>query len=268
MKKFNVCLNFALSLMLLANSGVAVLSQEVTSDDKAQMKADEQSGKLTDLNKTKKKSRRVLALSETPIDNATAKVYDCVTFRVVEPVVVDNQVVIDCGSKLVGKVIHVKQPKRFPMQDGIILVQFEKLQLASGECYDIMPYLIRGKIVNQKVKGTAEQIIERAPIAGIAQAITIPLRTGTEISGGVVYAISLAGTMVAGAIYGFVDPDIGQGRGESAFKRSIAISPLGTLYGIGAMGKPADIAVCDPLVISLDQKTIQKISSQRSASIK
>src|SRR5882757_4960782 len=68
---------------------------------------------------------------ETGLTSETARIGDHFTASLIDPIVIDNRVVIPAGSKVTGRVTSVTRAKRLS-KSGTIGIDFDSVTLADG----------------------------------------------------------------------------------------------------------------------------------------
>ncbi len=217
----------------------------------------------SELNKTivvnKRQKYKSLALARNPLCSFVTCEGTCFEAKIVEDLYVGKCNAVPQGSVLRGEVSKIDKARRFPSRDGAVHVAMNELQLPNGQIINLKARKIEGIALSPYRKGYKEKFIERTPVAVAYYAISIPIGAATDIAGGAVYAIATGGAMLAGAITGFIDPDVGRSRSKTALYRAWDGTPIGTGRMIVTKGKTVDLKEGDGIIMRFEDQTLRKI---------
>jgi len=223
--------------------------------------------KTITINKSKKIT--ALGVSRTSLYNHTAKKGDPFSIKLVEPVVIDELIIIPQGSILEGTVTRVDLPKNYPRRDGAILLSVDQVITPDNRRYFAERNEVNAVVLSPYQRSYRQRFRERIPTQVAYYGISIPLsetiadNDRKDLSAGEVYAIATAGAIVVGYAAGFISPYPGISRQESAYIRSVNASPFGAISQIASQGHVANLNAGDGLVLRFNPNFLRKIIAEK-----
>ncbi|EKE02288.1 MAG: hypothetical protein ACD_20C00402G0018 [uncultured bacterium] len=206
---------------------------------------------------------KLLAISRTYLDTKTTNIGEPFSAKVVENLIVGENIVVPSGSILTGQVIEVRRPGIRPInKNGQIKVSINQLETPDGQIISLAGREINGLVISQYAKTLQRRVVERIPTLAVTNGTSIPLNEATDLNGGVVYAISTGARAVTGFMTGLIAPEPGRTRIASAFRMGAFETPIGTAYQFLTPGYDVQINSGDSIVFSFDEPTIAKIQEQ------
>lgn len=183
---------------------------------------------------------------------------DKIALKLLQDIDCGNNIIIPSGSIIEGKAI--KSRKSFILRsDAYIDVLITDIKMNSGcnICFENDPIKLR--IVDPLYKGFVRKILQRTPSFVSGTATSITLASATNLSNGVIVAITVGAQMVTGFISGLIDPDIDKTRINGAIIRAVEGTPPGAFLLTVEKGYDINSTACCYVAIRVDEETREKI---------
>ena len=97
---------------------------------------------------------------ETGLSSETARIGDPFTAVLIDPIVIDNRVVVAAGSKVTGRVTSVTRAKRLS-KSGTIGIDFDSITLADGR-----NFAVQGELSSVNSRDQKQQVDEEGHVKG------------------------------------------------------------------------------------------------------
>lgn len=210
---------------------------------------------------------QALLLSRTEINNCKAKKGDAFSAKLVEDVKLAQTVILPSGCFVKGTIDKVCCPQRLPCRDGSVHISLKEIEFPDGQIVDVTDKKLKTAVYSPNRKTFTQRIKRRLPMQIASYAVSLPLMA-TDLAGVAAGAIAMGAAVTTGVVTGYMDPDKGKTREESAMGRGIDATPIGTAKMVLYTGENADLKHGDGLSIMLDSSAINHIAQERHLNIK
>ena len=156
-----------------------------------------------------------------------------------------------------GKLLNQERALLF-RSDAYIDVLITDIKMNSGcnICFENDPIKLR--IVDPLYKGFVRKSLQRTPSFVSGTATSITLASATNLSNGVIVAITVGAQMITGFISGLIDPDIDKTRIDGAIIRAVEGTPLGAFLITVEKGYDINSTACCYVAIRVDEENQRK----------